>query len=90
MSKVIDIAEVCENADVVMEVCEELAPKRGIVGKIVLAVVGGVSAIGAGLYLTRNKREAFQIKQLEKKGYVIYKDTDAVNMHDTCEDDSED
>lgn len=81
---------VYENVEVAMEVCEELATTRGRLGKIALAVVGTVSAIGAGLYLTRNKREEFQIKRLEKKGYVICKADNCVDADVSCEDDSED
>lgn len=66
----------------VNEVYEETETSgNGNLGKIVLGVGAVVAAAVAVAHFTKNKRREYQIKKLEKAGYVIYKpedDTDEV------------
>lgn len=52
-------------------------------GKVLLAV-GSVAAVGAVLWhKTKDKREARQIKKLEKKGYVICHTDDVIETEES-------
>lgn len=81
--------EEIENVAEVMEACEapEATDGKKIAGIVIGAVAVGVAAL---IYKNRKKFESWQIKRLEKKGYVVYKpedDTDEFEYESSTEND---
>lgn len=72
------VEELEENETTELEVCEEpVETGNGIVGKIVVGAIVAGAGVGALIWhKTKAKREARAIRNLEKKGYVIYKAQD--------------
>ena len=67
-----NVEEIVENENIaeVYDIVE--TPEEGGLNKVLVGV--GVAAVAAGVAIwraTKDKREAWQIKRLEKKGYVI-------------------
>lgn len=80
-----------ENTAISAEVHDEPIEEtgNGILGKVIIGLGIAVAATAAVLYKTKDKREAKQIKKLEKKGYVITKQADIVEAEVLNDDDPE-
>lgn len=91
MNNGMDVEELV-NAEDVIECCEDLVPLGNGKKLIGFGLVAGI-AVGAVALIRKNrgKLEQWQIKRLEKKGYVVYKDPvddESYDHEEQCDCDS--
>lgn len=76
MEETMTTYEEIENTEV-EEINEPEESNNGSLGKLILGIGAVVAAGVAVAHFTKNKRREYQIKKLEKAGYVISKPEEA-------------